>query len=259
MSGTREEPASAARSRGRLDRSLDAAILQGALDGLAEWGYDRITMEDIAARAHVGKAAIYRRWPSKAVVVAEAIAHWRRGAGPLEAPDTGSLIGDFEALLSRLPDHDVELSTINVIIGVATVAVREPTLAAAIDDLVLAQPRQTLKAMLDRAVKRGEISPARDLTLVPDVLLGLNMLRVVTGRPIDRVFVRRVLQDVILPLVTAPAPEAEAEPGLHRAKRAPNAGSSWPLLQFCVKLTSTELIGSVYAGKARGDRVLSAV
>jgi hypothetical protein len=99
---------------------------------------------------------------------------------------------------------------------VATVAVREPTLAAAIDELVLAQPRQMLKAVLDRAVGRGEISPDRDLTLVPDVVLGLNMLRVVTGRPVDRVFVRRVLEDIILPLVTASAPE----PGLPRARRA---------------------------------------
>ena len=218
MSGKPVEPASATRSQGRLDRSLDASILQAALEGLAECGYDRLSMEDIAARAHVGKAAIYRRWPSKAVVVAEAIARWRREeAGPLAAPDTGTLVGDFEALVAALPDLDaVELSTINVIIGVATVAVREPTLAAAIDELVLAQPRQMLKAVLDRAVGRGEISPDRDLTLVPDVVLGLNMLRVVTGRPVDRVFVRRVLEDIILPLVTASAPE----PGLPRARRA---------------------------------------
>ena len=134
----------------------------------------------------------------------------------LASPDTGTLVGDLEALVAALPDYDVELSTINVIIGVATVAVREPTLAAAIDELVLAQPRQMLKAMLERAVKRGEISPDRDLSLVPDVALGLDMLRVVTGRPIDRVFVRRVLEDVILPLVTAPAPQS----GLAPAKRA---------------------------------------
>jgi hypothetical protein len=41
------------------------------------------------------------------------------------------------------------------------------------------------------------------LSLVPDVALGLNLLRIITGRPLDRVFVRRVLEDVILPLATA--------------------------------------------------------
>ncbi|MDT5341856.1 MAG: hypothetical protein QOE52_1040, partial [Mycobacterium sp.] len=44
------------------------------------------------------------------------------------------------------------------------------------------------------------------LSLIPDVALGLNVLRVMTGRPIDRVFVRRVLDDVILPLAGASAP-----------------------------------------------------
>ena len=74
----------------RFDRSLDAAILDAALDGLAEQGYDRMSMDDLASRAKVGKAAIYRRWPSKAAVVADAIDHWRRGRGPVQPPNTGS-------------------------------------------------------------------------------------------------------------------------------------------------------------------------
>ena len=53
---------------------------------------------------------------------------------------------------------------------------------------------------------RGEIPAGRDLSLIPDAVLGLNVLRVLTGRPIDRVYVRRVLEDVILPLAGAPAP-----------------------------------------------------
>jgi hypothetical protein len=55
-------------------------------------------------------------------------------------------------------------------------------------------------------VARGEITAGRDLSLIPDVALGLNVLRVMTGRPIDRVYVRRVLEDVILPLAGASAP-----------------------------------------------------
>src|SRR5947209_20606771 len=92
-----------ARSQGRLDRSLDAAILEAALAGVAEQGYDRLSMDDIASRAGVGKAAIYRRWPSKAVVVADAIAHWRWRHGPVEPPNTGSLRGDVDALIGAVP------------------------------------------------------------------------------------------------------------------------------------------------------------
>jgi AcrR family transcriptional regulator len=194
-----------ARGQGRLDRSLDATILEATLAGVAERGYDRLSMDDIASRAGVGKAAIYRRWPSKAVVVADAIAHWRRQLGPVEPPNTGSLRGDIETLVAAVPDlNDAELHTVQVIVGVATAAMHNPVLAAALDDLVLSTPRHVIGALLDQAVARGEIPAGRDLSLIPDVALGLNVLRMMTGRPVDRVYVRRVLEDVILPLTGAP-------------------------------------------------------
>jgi AcrR family transcriptional regulator len=192
------------RRAGRWDASLEGAILDAALAAVAELGYDRLTMDDLASRAGVGKAAIYRRWSSKAVVVAEAIAHWRRGRGPEQPPDTGTLRGDLDALVSAVPDYsETDVNTIKVIVGVATAAMHDAVLAAALDDLVLATPRHVLGSVLDRAVRRGEIPFGRDLTLVPDVALGLNVVRMITGKPVDRLFVRRVLEDVILPLATA--------------------------------------------------------
>ena len=186
----------------RLDRTLDAVILDAALAGVAEHGYDRMSMDEIAARARVGKAAIYRRWPSKAAVVADAIAHWRRTLGPVTPPNTGTIRGDIDALIAAVPElNDIDLQSINVIMGVATAATRDPVLAAALDDMVMSQPRRMLGVVLDQAARRGEIPADRDLALVPDVVMGLNMLRLVTGRPIDRVFVRRVLDEVVAPLV----------------------------------------------------------
>ena len=77
-----------------------------------------MSMDDIASRARVGKAAIYRRWPSKAAVVADAIAHWRRGIGPVEPPNTGSLRGDIDALVAAVPDLDeAEVGTMKVVVG----------------------------------------------------------------------------------------------------------------------------------------------
>jgi AcrR family transcriptional regulator len=193
----------------RLDPLRDAAILQATLDGLAESGYDQLSMDDVAARAHVGKAAIYRRWPSKAAVVVGAIIWWREQVSTSAAPDTGSLRGDVEALIAAVPEFDDDdRSTIGVILGVATAASHDPALAAALQRHALARPRQALTEMLDRAVARGEIPPGRDLTLVPDVLLGLNMLRLVTGKPVDRAFIRQAFEKILLPLVTAPVPDA---------------------------------------------------
>jgi AcrR family transcriptional regulator len=195
-----------ARSPRRLDRSLDTAILDATLAGVAEVGYDRLSMDDVASRAGVGKAAIYRRWPSKAVVVADAIAHWRRRLGPVEPPNTGSLRGDIDVLVAATPElNDADSHMIRVVVGVATAAMHNPILAAALDDLVLSTPRQVVRTVLDHALARGEIPAGRDLSLIPDVALGLNVLRVITGRPIDRVYVRRVLEDVLLPLAGAPA------------------------------------------------------
>jgi AcrR family transcriptional regulator len=195
-----------ARNLARFDRSLDTAILGAVLEGLAERGYDQMSMDDVATRARVGKAAIYRRWPSKAAVVADAIAHWRRGLGSVRPPNTGSLRGDLDALAAAAPDlNEAQVSMMKVVIGVATAATRDPVLAAALDDLVLSQPRRMISVVLDNAVARGEIPAERDIALIADAALGLNVLRAITGRPIDRVFVRRVLEDLILPLATAPS------------------------------------------------------
>jgi AcrR family transcriptional regulator len=193
------------RGRRRLDPSRDAAILQAALAGLAECGYDRLSMDDIASRAHVGKAALYRRWRSKAAVAAAAVAWWREQLGVVAAPDTGTLRGDVEALLAAVPDMEGRDQTaVGVVMDVATAASRDRELAAALEEYVLAGPRQVLAAVLARAAARGEIPPGRDLSLAPDIVLGLNMLRRVTGKPVDRAFVRQVFENVIMPLAVAP-------------------------------------------------------
>src|ERR1700755_628081 len=95
------EPESKLRQRsvGRLDRSRDPAILDAALAALTEHGYDATNMNDIAARAGVGKAAIYRRWSSKAALMADALVHWRPDLLEDDAPDTGSLAGDLDAIV----------------------------------------------------------------------------------------------------------------------------------------------------------------
>lgn len=85
------------RTEGSLDRSRDPAILNATLAALTEHGYDATNMNDIAARAGVGKAAIYRRWSSKAALIADTLVYWRPDLVSDEAPDTGSLTGDFDS------------------------------------------------------------------------------------------------------------------------------------------------------------------
>jgi AcrR family transcriptional regulator len=194
-------------SSGRpLDPNRDAAILRAALEGLVEVGYDRLTMEEIAQRAHAGKGALYRRWPSKAALVVDALVAWREQLASLDVPDTGSLHGDIEAVVEVVPDFSaLDRRMLGVITGVVTAAARDAELNAAFRDQILARPRALVRTILDRAVERGEIPADRNLELVPDVLIGLNVIQLVLGEPPDRAFVRRVFDEIVYPLVTAKA------------------------------------------------------
>ena len=189
-------------ARGRhLDPARDAAILKAALEGLAEQGYDRLTMDEVAARARAGKGAIYRRWPSKAALVVDAVVWWRTARASVEAPDTGSLRGDLDAMVDSMQDiGDGDQPMAGVILGLVTAAGQDAELAAALDANVLEVPRQAFRQVVDRAVARGEIPSDRDLSLLPDMLMGLNILSFVTRRPIDRAYVRRVFDEFVIPL-----------------------------------------------------------
>jgi AcrR family transcriptional regulator len=202
----------------QLDSSRDAVILRAALDGLAEHGYDRLTMDEIAARAHAGKGALYRRWPSKAALVIDAVIAWREERAPLSVPDTGSLRGDVEAAIGLVPDFDdADRRQFGVFLGLVTAASRDPELAAAFEGNLLERPRRVLAEMVERAVERGEVARDRDLDLLPDMFLGLNMLRILRGESVDRAFVRRVFEEIVLPLMAVPA---AVRPG--RARERPS-------------------------------------
>jgi len=162
-------------------------------------------MDEIAARAHAGKGALYRRWRSKAGLVVDAVVAWRDEVSPLTVPETGSLFGDFEALIAALPDFDAETrNRFGVVVGLVTAAARDAELREVLAVSVFERPRQMLGEILERAVARGEIPVGRDLSLVSDVVVGLNLVRHIQGDGLDREFVRRVLMTVVYPLVTAP-------------------------------------------------------
>src|SRR5581483_9265964 len=81
---------------------VDRAILDAALELLVEHGYGGVSMEAIATRAGVGKAAIYRRWSNKAELVVDALRE--AGCATMPMPDTGDVRADLIAMLSALQD-----------------------------------------------------------------------------------------------------------------------------------------------------------
>src|SRR4051794_31581347 len=77
---------------------IDDAVLRATVDLISQTPYAELTVGAIAARAGTSKPAIYRRWPSKAALVHEAVF-------PLDAstelPDTGTLFGDIKEMVGR--------------------------------------------------------------------------------------------------------------------------------------------------------------
>ena len=94
---------------------------------LTENGYDATNMDDIAARAGAGKAAIYRRWASKAALLTDALVYWRPDLLTNDAPDTGSLAGDLDALVERVGRNERALITNDLTLRVALEAPATPS------------------------------------------------------------------------------------------------------------------------------------
>lgn len=206
------------RTHGRLDRSRDPAILDATLAALAENGYDDTNMNDIAARAGVGKAAIYRRWSSKAALIADALVYWRPDLMDDDGADTGSLAGDFDALVGRMARTDDELISNDVVLRVAVEAAHDPHLASALDEMLLLRGRRVVTSILQRAADRGEVAPGRDWSLVADVLAGVGLIRVMSGQSFDAKFARQVIDTLVLPAVLAAGKQTDR----HVADAAPD-------------------------------------
>jgi AcrR family transcriptional regulator len=194
--------------RGRhRDSSRDPEIQRATVELLAEHGYDRLTIDAVAARAHAGKATIYRRWPGKADLVLDALSTIE--SPPPEAADTGSLRGDLLALLCDV--HEIaDESRVQLMAGLVPALRRDAELARAFDDRFVEPRRQAVNAAFDRARARGEIGDEADVELLGAVLPALVIFRVLMMREqVDADFAARVVDNVITPAtVRRPEPTA---------------------------------------------------
>jgi len=143
------------------------AILDATLELLQEVGFSALTVEGVASRAGVGKATIYRRWPSKLPLVVEAF-----GQLPaFEDVDTGAVAGDLKAMLSRYLHEFISSPLATVYPSLAAERAHNPELGQVLDP-VLRNRRRPLEAALRRAVTRGEIPKHVDLDLAADLVVG---------------------------------------------------------------------------------------
>jgi AcrR family transcriptional regulator len=158
----------APRGRGR-PRSEEAhrAILAAVVELLSEHGLGGLTMEAVAARAGVGKTTIYRRWDTKNELVLEAMEQLRPPGPP---PDTGSLLGDLDALVA-IQRERLEASQLpRVIPRVLGESLDDPDLHAQIVERAVTPIRGILEEIVRRALDRGELREDLDVDTMVDVL-----------------------------------------------------------------------------------------
>ena len=192
--------------RGRPRKAhADGAILAATLDLLADVGISGLRVEDVAARAGVGKSAIYRRYESKSSLVAAAIAAL---VSEISLPDTGSTRDDLLALMAEAVAVYNDPLRAGVMPSLVAAMRHEPQLASAIRDGFLTKRRAALRTVLERGVDRGDLRADLDTELALDVLGGPLFYRLlITGGPLDDALVEGVA-DLIL-RGFAPTPRAK--------------------------------------------------
>ena len=194
------------------DHSRDPVILEAALDVLAQTGYEAMTIEMVAAMAKAGKATLYRRWPSKAHIVVDAVASMATfDADPSLLPDTGSLRGDLLALVDAAGLESGGDRNSRIVAGLCSVFPREPDLAAVVRSRLLEPRAALIRALLERARERGEVPADRDLDLIAEAIPAMIVYRMIfLSEPIAPDLAVAIIDEIVLPAagVTGSRPSA---------------------------------------------------
>ncbi len=187
------------------------AVLEAAARLLDEVGFSRLTMEGIAARAKVGKATVYRWWPSKGAVAVEA---FLTAISPKVAfPCTDSAVADVTTQMLRLAEA-YRGANGRIVSELIALGQADPEILAAFVDGYMVPRRDAAKAALGRGVAAGEIRADVDPDLMVDALYAPIFHRMLLRhQPLDDAFVRRLAALVFSALAPEQASPAGSDGG----------------------------------------------
>ena len=194
--GDEEACADGAPRRGRpRSKGVDESILAATLELAGEVGIKGMSMDELAQRAGVSKATIYRRWPSKEILVLQALQTAMR---PLDDVDTGAIVEDLRRCLGQMVERMSKKDRMNdVLPHLIEMATHDATLRSAVDDYV-ENRRVPVRQILERAIGRGELAVDTDIEMLLDALLGpIIYRRLLSGGVLDTDFVERLIVFVL--------------------------------------------------------------
>ncbi len=157
------------------------AIVTAAFAELADAGYARLSMEAVARRAGVGKAALYRRWPSKEAMLVDLVRQSVADTLP-PVPTTGALASDLRELLGTLRDQVADPMVAAVGPTLFAEIRHSPALSEVLRTDVTAPRRVAGETLVRAAVARGELPDTVDVDLAVDLLIAPLLLRILVTR-----------------------------------------------------------------------------
>ena len=162
------------------DAQLHAAILAATRELLATGSYAELSMESVAARARVGKKTLYRRWSSKAPLVAEAVLQAYGGSGSFPVADNGDIRDDLRSWLDEHAEFLAEPPNAALVRALIAAAAASSADGAALYQQLSAPQHAGLMTRLRQAVGAGQIRTETDLDAVADALIGTLLFHALT-------------------------------------------------------------------------------
>jgi AcrR family transcriptional regulator len=192
-----EQVAARRPGRPRSERA-ERAILDAALELFAESGVSGVCIEAVAARAGVGKATIYRRWPGKEDLLLDALALLK---SPLPEPAGASVREDLVAMLGvmyRDAADPVRMRRYTLLLGEGE---KYPKIMQRYKETIVEPRRDLLRSVLRRGVASGELRPDADVEVAMWLLMGAVVARGKDGaEQVAADYAERVVDEVLLGL-----------------------------------------------------------
>jgi len=200
MTQVREPQAKVRRAGRPRSEHADRAIITAALEEFAESGPEGLCIEKVAARAGVGKATIYRRWPGKEDLLLHALGALRV---PLPAPKGESVRDDLVALLDAFRAEAADPRQVRQFALLLGDGDKYPRLLERYVEAVVEPRRELLRAVLRRGVATGELREGTSVELAVDMLTGAVLGRAGLGVPrADRGYARRLVDELLTGLAS---------------------------------------------------------
>jgi AcrR family transcriptional regulator len=170
------------------DPRIDSAVLRATVELLGESGYAELSVDSIARRASTSKPAIYRRWPSKAHLVHEAVFPINSGT---ELPDTGSLAGDVREMVRRTAAVLTTPAARAALPGLVGEMAADLTLHAALLERFGGILSRGMTERLQEALARNEVRADVTAGELTEALAGITFIGLLNGTALDDAWVER--------------------------------------------------------------------